>query len=136
MDDGQRGSNKGPLLSQLVALLSLLSSLESGSVTVSVNALPMAMVDADSKSLGIEVSGVKESGLRLSEMLVGDDQERSIGKLIASSASMATSLSKIGWTVTLYDKGHSLLSMGKGASGLTGHIKANPLRLRELLRAL
>lgn len=103
---------------------------------VSANTLPMLKIDPKSRSLSIEAAGIRESGLRLREMLVGSGEERSILKLLTSAENMAKKLSEIGWTLTLYDGGHGLFSMGSGASRLTGHISANPLKLRELLRTL
>ncbi len=130
-ESGRRDSQSG-----LAAPLSLLPLLTSGSLSVSVNEHPMLQVDSESRSLGIEVAGMRESGLVLGKLLAGGREEKSLGRLLAASEGIAKKLSEIGWTLTLYDGGSSLLSMGRGVSRLTGHVRANPLELTKLLRAL
>ena len=103
---------------------------------MSVNRLPMLRIDPESRSLSVEVAGIRESGFRLVKTLAGTGEERSIRRLLASSERLAKKLSDIGWTLTLYDGSCGLLRMGSGVSKLTGHVKANPLKLRKLFRTL
>ncbi len=56
--------------------------------------------------------------------------------IIEASESMAKKLSNLGWRLTLYEGGSKILTMRGGASRLTGPIRANPLKLRKLLKAL
>lgn len=101
---------------------------------VSVNSLPMLTVNSESRSLSVQAAGIKESGLRPAEILVGTRDEKSLRKLLSASKDMAQGLSEVGWTLTLYDGERGLLSMGSRVSRLTGHVRANPLTLRKLFR--
>lgn len=96
----------------------------------------MLRIDPESRSLNVEAAGIRESGFRLGKMLIGSGEERSVRRLLTSSESLAKKLSEIGWTLTLYDGSSGLLSVGSRVSRLTGHIKANPIKLRKLLRTL
>lgn len=138
MVEGQReGDSKAPLSQrEFAGILRLLPSLKSGSLTVSVNQLPMLKVEPESRSLSVDAAGIRESGLSLRRMLAGGGEGESVRRLLSSSESMAKELSEIGWTLTLYDRGSRMLSMGRGVSRLTGHMRANPLKLRKLLRTL
>jgi len=122
---------------QFDALLQLLPSLTSGSMTMSVNRHPLLKVDPDTKSLSVEAAGVKESGLKLGNASLSNSREKtSLRNLLSSSERLAKGLSRVGWTLTVYDGGTDLLSMGSGVSRLTGHVRANPLRLMKLIRTL
>jgi hypothetical protein len=103
---------------------------------MSLNRLPILKIDPKSRSISVEAAGIRASGVRLGKMLVGTGEERNIRRFLTSSESFAKKLSDIGWTLTLYDGSSALLGMGSDVSGLTGHVKANPLRLRKLLRML
>ncbi len=100
------------------------------------NGIPMARLDSESKLLSIETDGMRQGGIRLGKMLGLKRGRGGVGMLLGESEGMARRLSEMGWTLALYDKDQRLLSMGKGASRLTGHIEANPLKLRRLLAAL
>jgi hypothetical protein len=108
-------------------LLDFLALLKSGRVMVSINGKPALSLDSGSKSIEAEAKGVKESGLKLMQVLKPE------GGLLRGSEHIARKLSEEGWTFTLYERGEKLLTMGKGASALTGHIHVNPLKLRRIL---
>jgi hypothetical protein len=100
-------------------------------MTVSVNGTPSVVLDIDSKSLNLEAKGVKKSGLKL--LNVTQEKGRGVLGLLKTSQSTAKKLSEMGWKVTLYDGRNVVLSMGSGASRLTGNIYVNPLKLRRIL---
>lgn len=114
----------------------LLQMFDAGRLTVSVNGLPTLSVDADSKSLGLEARGVKESGLKLSTMIRAEGQGIGIAGLLNGAESIARTLSEKGWKMTLYDRGDRILTMGRGVSALTGHVGTSPLKLRRILNSL
>ena len=140
MPEARRTNDHGPWhirQGQLDALLQFLPSLTSGSLTMSLNKLPFLRIDSDSRSLSVEAAGVRESGLKLAEATLSENGAKtSFHNLLTSSEKLAKTLSRIGWTLTLYDGNSSLLSLGRGVSRLTGHVRANPLKLRRLIRAL
>ena len=117
-------------------MLGLLPRFKSGGLSVSVNGAPMVRLDSESKLLSIEADGMRQSGIRLGKMLGLGRGRGGVGKLLTESEGMARRLSEMGWTLTLYDRDQRLLSMGNRASGLTGHIAANPLKLGRLLETL
>jgi hypothetical protein len=115
--------------------INLLSMFESGSLHVGINGRPLLKVDAETRSLDVEVAGIKETGIKFSKIKTSEDQSLGIQGLIKTSRETARELSDIGWKLSVYDKGKSVLTMGSGVSRLTGRISANPLRLRRLLSA-
>ena len=118
---------------EAVTLLDVLALLSAGSVTVSVGGYPFLSARADERELQVEASGAKRAGLSLSKVI--NLQEGRRGAL-SGSEKIARKLSSLGWKLTIYDKGESLLTMGSGVSRLTGRIRANPLRLKRLMDAL
>jgi hypothetical protein len=117
-------------------LLDLLTSLESGSFAVTANGFPMLKVDAETRSVDLEAKGVRESGIKLRKIVTAAAGGSETFGLVRGSESIARRLSNIGWTVTLYDGSSKLATMGNTASALTGHIRANPLKLRRVLDVL
>jgi hypothetical protein len=111
----------------------LLSIFESGILTVQVNGFPLVKVDGDSRSVDLETQGIKEFGLKLSELIKLEGGEKGIGGIISTSQSTAKRLSEGGWSLALYDKGSRIFKMGRGVSRLTGHIQVNLLKLRKIL---
>jgi hypothetical protein len=115
--------------------INLLSIFESGSLHVGINGRPLLKVDAQSRSLDVDTAGMKETGIRLSKLKTSEDHNLGIQGLIKTSRDTARGLSDVGWKLSVYDKGKSVLTMGSGVSRLTWRISANPLRLRRLLNA-
>ncbi|MDH2900408.1 MAG: hypothetical protein PXY39_05505 [archaeon] len=116
--------------------LELLSMFESGILTVEVNGFPLAKVDAESRSLDLEAQGIKECGIKLSKLIEFETGEKGIKTMISASESTARRLSERGWSLALYDRGSTILKMGRGVSRLTGHIQVNLLKLRKILENL
>jgi hypothetical protein len=124
----QRKSNADPL--------ELLSMFESGILTVAVNGFPLIKVDAGSRSLDLEAQGMREFGMKLSELAELESGVKGIRGIISASESTARRLSERGWSLALYDKGSNVLRMGRGVSRLTGHIQVNLLKFRRILENL
>jgi hypothetical protein len=116
--------------------LKLLSMFESGILTVEVNGFPLAKVDAESRSLDLEAQGIKECGIKLSKLIEFETGGKGIKTMISTSESTARRLSERGWSLALYDRGSTILKMGRGVSRLTGHIQVNLLKLRRILENL
>ena len=118
---------------QVAAILvdTILPLFSSGSLSVAANGFPALSLDCSSRSLDVEMRGVQETGLKLSQ-LVG--HRGGVAGLLKDSESIAKKLASEGWTLTLYDKGSRALTMGSKVSRLTGHIRVNPLKLRKLLQ--
>ena len=117
----------------LASLVEFLGLVPSGKATVSVGGRPLLSVDADARALDLDTDGLGEAGLRLSDLI--KLQEGHEGK-IEGSMHVAEALSRLGWILTLYERGDEVLSMGRGVSRLTGRISVKPLRLRKLLDLL
>jgi len=117
----------------LVSLVELLGAVPSGRMTVSTGGLPFVTVDADSKTLDVDLEKAKGAGLQVSDIL------RIEGGRTASvrgSVHVAGALSRLGWKLNLYSGGSRVASLGRGATRLTGHVSVNPLRLKTLLELL
>jgi hypothetical protein len=117
----------------LASLIEFLELVPSGKATVSLGGRPLLSVDADAKALDLEADGMGEAGLRLSDLI---KLQEGHGGVVEGSIHVARALSRLGWKLTLYERGDKVLSMGRSASRLTGRISVNPLRLKKLLEAL
>jgi len=113
----------------------LLSLFASGTLTVGVNDLPLLKVDAEKRSVKVEARGVKECGIKLSDVLELQRKKGAKPKL-SGSESTAKELSEKGWRLTLSDKDDTIIAMGRGVSRLTGYVVVNPLMLRKILKLL
>lgn len=109
---------------------SLLPLFRSGSLSVAVSGFPVLSIDCKSRSLDVEAKGLKETGLKLSQLA---GHHGGLAGLLKASEPIAKKLAGDGWTLTIYEKGSRALTMGCKVSRLTGHIRANPLKLRRLL---
>lgn len=118
---------------RLASLLDLLALMSAGRVTVNVTGRPLLSVDADEKTLEVEISGAKEVGLRLSNLT---RLEEGSVRVLEGSRTVAGALSRLGWKLTLCSEGERMLTMGSGAPRLTGRIRVSPLKLKKLLDAL
>lgn len=122
-------------------IVGMLSNVEKGNITMIVNGKPLLSVDAASKSLGVEMSGITETGLKVGDLL-GFEMKKGaiagagmIGKL-REAEGVAKELNEKDWNLTLYSKGEKVLAMGRGVSRLTGHIHLNPSKAFELMGSL
>jgi hypothetical protein len=115
------------------SLAGVLALLPAGKVKVTVKGHPMISVDADAKTLEVETQGLREAGLRLSELV---ELGTGTSSLLRGTSRVTGALSKAGWKVTLFAEGERMIVMGSGVSRLTGRISVNPLKLRKLLKAL
>lgn len=114
-------------------LFDLLPTISSGSITVTVSGYPLVSIRSDKKELDLEVKGMKEAGLSLPGLIRLQEGRKGI---LSASGSIAKKLSDLGWRLTLYDRGGKLVTMGRGAPKLTGHIATSPLKLKKLMDAL
>ena len=112
----------------------LLTGFASGVLTVGVNGQPLLKVDAESRSIDVDTSGVKETGIKLSKLL--PPGAGGVTDMIRNSEAMAKGLSDKGWRVTMYDKSSEVLAVGRGVSKLTGYVHVNPLKIRKILETL
>ncbi len=108
---------------------SILPTFVAGKLDLIANGYPAMSVNCEKKTLEIEASGMKETGIPIARLA----PEGGVTTLVRESESTAKKLAEEGWTLVVYDKGTKALTMGKGASRLTGHMLVNPLKLRALL---
>jgi hypothetical protein len=115
-------------------MLHLLSLISSGKADITIGGRPLLAIRSEDKAIEVDIHGMKNAGIQLSDIInleAGDEKS-----LPAASLGIAAKLSRLGWRLLLYESGEKVLTMGRGVSRLTGHISANPLKLRKLLAAL
>ena len=117
----------------LASLIELLAFVPSGKATLTVAGRPLLTIDADKKTLDLEVEGVRQAGLRISDLV---KLEEGSGNPIGGSLQMTGTLARLGWNLSLYLEGERIANMGSGVSRLTGHVSVNPFKLRKLLNAM
>ncbi len=115
------------------SMLDLLPIFSSGGITVSVGGYPLLSLDSEEKQLDFEIVGAREAGLKLSGLIRLEEGDVNV---LTGSEAIARKLSRLGWKLTLYDKGGHLIALGSGVSRLTGHVSLNPMNLRRLRDAL
>lgn len=111
----------------------LLSVFEAGTVTISVNNFPLAKIDGETKTLDVELSGVREAGLKLGDFIESEGADGNPIEAIKRSSKFARNLKDDGWSLRVYEGDSSVLTMGRGVSSLTGFVWLNPLKLGRLL---
>ena len=107
--------------------------MTAGKVTVTVNGYPFISIRSDVRELDVDVSGAKRAGLSLGGALKLGEGGSGV---LAVTERMAKELSRMDWKLTLFYTGTQILTMGRGVSRLTAHVRVNPLGLRRLLDAL
>ena len=117
----------------VVSLVELLGTVPSGRMTVSVGGEPLVTMDADSKTLEVDLEKAKKAGLDVSEIIRVEGGRTAS---IRGSVNVAGALSHLGWRLDLYSGGERVVSLGKGHSRLTGYVGFNPLRLKKILGLL
>lgn len=111
----------------------MLSHITSGGIAVTIAGYPLLSIDSGEREVGIEVQGARQAGFKLSEMVRLAEQGP---HLLRGPQSLARELSRLGWKLTLYDRGDRVVSLGSGVSRFTGHVSVNPLHLKGLLDSL
>ena len=128
MDVGCMSSAREP--PTLVDPLALLSS---GELEITVGGAPFLSLRPNQKEVEVRMEGAIAAGVRISAIL--EDQADRVG-FVRGAGSLAKRLTSLGWTLTLSDQAGPLVTMGRAASRLTGHVSVHPLALRRLLAAI
>jgi hypothetical protein len=110
-----------------------LNMISEGKVSICINGRPVVSLDGDSKSFEVEISGLKENDLKISNLI---EARKSKKRLLLGTSALLRKMTKNGWSFSLYDKGEWLLTTGKPASKIGRHIHFNPLRLKRILDVL
>ncbi len=108
-----------------------LSNILSGTLTVNVNNFPFLKIDGETKTLDVEIKGLKASGIQASD-LVGDSR-RGLLETLKISQRIAKDLHQKGWRLRVFEGGSSLFSMGRGVSSLTSFVWGDPTKLLKIL---
>ena len=110
----------------------VLHAKERGKVTISVDGSPVLSLDGDTKSLDLEISGLKKTNIRISNIL---ETKSGGGRILLRSTEAARRIVKNGWRFSLYDRGERLLTTSN-IPRLGPYLRFNPLRLKRILGAL
>ena len=119
--------------SNLKSALGFLAVVSKGKATVSVKGIPLVHLDAETRTLDVDVDGLRTAGLRIRD-LVG--QNEGVFGGLTGPVRIASKMSDLGWSLAVYAGKEKVLTVGSGMSRLTGRIGLNPLKTRKLLRAL
>lgn len=111
----------------------MLNIINEGKVTLSINGKPILLLDSDSKSFEIEISGLQQNDLKLSNLLEAKKSKR---KVFLETSHLARKLIKNGWSFSLYDRGEQLLTAKKRLSKIGPRLYFNPLKLKRILDVL
>ncbi len=107
--------------------------INKGKVTISINGTPIVSLDSGSKSFEVEISGLKQNDLKLSNLF---EAKKKKGRMFLETSHLIRKLTKKGWSFSLYDRGDHLLTAGKSASRPGPSLRFNPLKLKRILDVL
>ncbi len=111
-------------------LAQLLRQLTAGKVEAALDGSPLAVVDAEAKTVTVHLDPLLQ------------DEGRSVPRLheghlrLWSARGVPSSLARSGWRVSLQSEDHELVGLGRGVSALTGHLHVSPAALWKLRRLL
>ncbi len=77
--------------------------------------------------------GVHESGIQLFHVMKTQNR---LTNVVRNAQELGSELAKRDWKLTVYSMGTPIVTMGRGASRLTGHISASPFKLRRIIKDL
>ncbi len=110
----------------------MLDAISQGAVTISMNGKPILVVDADTKSLDLEMVGLVEANLKLFNLF---ETKMTRGKILFKSTRFVRKLTRNGWKFSLYDKGEEILA-ARGLSRFGPYLHFNPLKVRQILKVI
>lgn len=110
----------------------MIDAINQGAVTISMNGKPILSLDRDTKSLELEIVGLEEANLKLSDLF---ETKATKGRILLKSSSFVRRLAKNGWKFSLYDKGEEILT-ASGLSKFGPRLHFNPLKLRQILKVI
>lgn len=117
-----------------MAIEDLLDVLSSGSIKVTANGAPLAQMDGKQRSIEVDISGVRMSGLTVTRLL--GRHHGGMFSLFVETEGMAHALARKGWKFELKDGPKEVVSMGRGVSGLTGPLHVSLFRMGTALEML
>jgi hypothetical protein len=106
----------------------------SGSLTITVNSIPLLKISGEAKTVDFEIKGLDEAGIHLADVFGGS--KKGVIESIRDSSGLARSLNRNGWTIRIFDAGDRLASLGRGVTPLTGFVWLNPLKVARLRRLI
>ncbi len=110
----------------------MLDAINQGAVTISMNGKPILSLDRDAKLLELEIVGIEEANLKLSDLF---ETKMTRGRILLKSSSFVRRLAKNGWKFSLYNKGEEILT-ASGLSRFGPRLHFNPLNLRQILKVI
>ncbi len=110
----------------------MFDAINQGTVTLSINGKPILSLDGDTKSFELEMVGLEEANLKLSDLF---ETKTTRGKILLKSAGFVRRLAKNGWKFSLYDKGEEILTT-RGLSRFGPRLHFNPLKLSQILKVV
>ena len=110
----------------------MLDAIYRGKITISVDGKPLIVLDRDSKSVDVEMSGLERMDIKISDLFIARKERR---KVLLESSETVRELAKLGVRCSLYDKGEPLVTAG-GPSKAGHGLRFNPLKIGRILKAV
>jgi hypothetical protein len=114
----------------LAALSEVLSRLTAGSIGASVDGAEIARVDADARTVTVEMDPLVPSRAADGRSIPG------FRVPLWSARGFPGALARCGWRVDIRSQGRDVVTMGRGVSPLTGHVRLYLRGLGQLRRLL
>ncbi len=106
--------------------------INEGKIRIGINGIPIVSLDGDSKSFEVEISGLRQNDLKISNLI---ESRKSKKRMLLETSGLLRKITKNGWSFSLYDKGERLLTTGKPAK-FGRYLHFNPLKLKRILEVL
>ena len=108
-------------------LVRLLRGFSGGSAQVQVNSIPFASIDAQARTLDLQIAPLLSGRRELRSALRAEGPSR-----LWAARKFPSELARQGWRVTLSDGAQELAAFGRGTSALGGHVHLSPIALWKL----
>jgi hypothetical protein len=109
----------------------ILNRLTDGTARIDIGATPFAIVDAQSRTVNVQIDPLLGRKASTSPRGVGRGPTG-----FWNARGIPGELARRGWRLNVYDGPSELLALGRGTSALTGHIHLNPAGLWKLRKLL
>lgn len=112
----------------------VLDVMVSGTIRVTANQKGLARVDANGKTIDMDISGIRVSGLSATRLL--GHERKGVLAVYRETKGLAVCLADKGWRLNLKDADREVANLGRGVSGMMGPVHIHLFQIGRMMDAL